>query len=229
MIKLKFDDNGSCLYYGEDISGENVYNIDDVPANLEPEAVRIKKILYPERYTFKLNNSENDPKEINYDIRGLHKKRTIVYGELQTIEYFQYYDGITYDDLVVKEHRTYYRHVDTGVIKYRILFIEWYNLLGEVLTSVTFPPKYYNPEETIAEGVDRRTNVINGTKSITLELLGLDYSFDLLTSVKIELDYYINGYTQPLRDAITNSTKPYLTESIKDAIVVSLELVNVVQ
>ena len=54
--------------------------------------------------------------------------------------------------------------------------------------------------------------------------IGQSYSFDLLTSVKNEIQYFYDGHTQPLRDAINISSKPYLNQTIKDGIIESLIL-----
>ena len=48
------------------------------------------------------------------------------------------------------------------------------------------------------------------------------YSFDLLTSVKTEMEYYSQGYRQPLVNAVSASTKPYLTENIKIKVIEQL-------
>ena len=79
-------------------------------------------------------------------------------------------------------------------------------------------------EESIQEGIDRRSNVIAKAKSYVLVQIGQSYSFDLLTSVKNEIQYFYDGHTQPLRDAINISSKPYLNQTIKDGIIESLRL-----
>jgi hypothetical protein len=90
--------------------------------------------------------------------------------------------------------------------------------------------KYYTPEEGVQEGLDRRGNMIGfaktsllaGLKDIYGEPTNQTYAFDLLLGVKTQIDYFIQGYTQPLRDAVSASTKPYMTIGIKEAIIQQL-------
>jgi hypothetical protein len=57
-----------------------------------------------------------------------------------------------------------------------------------------------------------------------MNTIGQLYSFDLLISVKSQIDLYLSGYTQPLRDAINENTKPYLTTEIKANIIEQLRM-----
>jgi len=163
-----------------------------------------------------------DPSIIDYDILGFHKKRTIIFGELTKVEYYEFYDGHTYSNLILDETREYIRD-SNGLVQYRNQSSRWYlsdNSIGLIKNTV----KYYTLEESIQEGIDRRTNIISKAKSYVLINIGQLYSFDLLTSVKSEISLFIDGYTQPLRDVIANSTKPYLNQAIKDGIIESLRL-----
>jgi len=171
--------------------------------------------------SFKIGHE--DPTIIDYDILGFHKKRTIIFGELVKVEYYEFYDGVDYSNLIVEETREYTRDINTGLVQHRNQSSKWYLTDDKVgLTKNTI--KYYTLEEAIQEGIDRRTNVIAKAKSYVLVNIGQLPSFDLLTSVKNEIQLFIDGYTQPLRDAITNSTKPYLNQTIKDGIIESLRL-----
>jgi len=67
-----------------------------------------------------------------------------------------------------------------------------------------------------------KTALLDGLKAIYGEPANQYYAFDLLTSVKIEMDYFTQGYTQPLRDAVSASTKPYMTVGIKEAVIEEL-------
>lgn len=171
--------------------------------------------------SFKIGHE--DPTIIDYDILGFHKKRTIVFGELVKVEYFEQYDGNTYSNLIVEETREYTRDINTGLVQHRNQSSKWYLIDGNI-GLIKNTTKYYTLEESIQEGIDRRTNVIAKAKSYVLVNIGQLPSFDLLTSVKNEIQLFIDGYTQPLRDAITNSTKPYLNQTIKDGIIESLRL-----
>lgn len=162
---------------------------------------------------FKINKSSNSPERIDYDILGYHKKRTIVFGELRTVEYYKNFDGTNYSDLIVRESRTYTRN-NLGLVQYRTLFVEWFlddNTLGTTVTTI----KYYSPIESIDEGIDRRTNVISDAKIYVLGAVGQSYAFDLLLGLKALIEVYRDGYKQPLIDAVNASTKPYLTSQMK--------------
>ncbi len=166
---------------------------------------------------FKVNSSFNSPEHLDYLILGLYKKRTIVTGELRVIEYYSQYDGATFNDLVLKEERVFNRDAN-GVAINRVITITWYltdNSIGLVKTTT----KFYTPEETIQEGIDRRTNIIADAKIYVLNAIGQAYGFDLLLSVLTQILVYVHGYHQPLIDAVNASTKPYLTAQMKTDIV----------
>jgi len=185
---------------------------------------------YEDDKRFKINNSFEDPRSIDYDIMGFHKKRTITSGELRKVEYFRNYDHLTktYSDLIVVELREYFRN-EIGIAQYRNQTSKWI-LNDDTEGLVINYSKYYSPEEGIQEGIDRRTNMISSAKISLLNELAIiygepanqNYAFDLLTSVKAEIEYFIQGYTQPLRDSINSSTKPYLNSTIKNAILQQL-------
>lgn len=164
-----------------------------------------------------------DPTVIDYDIMGFHKKRTIVFGELVKVEYYELYDGDNYSNLIVEETRNFTRDINTGLVQHRTQSSKWYLIDGSI-GLIKNTTKYYTLEEAIQEGIDRRSNVIAKAKSYVLVQIGQSYSFDLLTSVKNEIQYFYDGHTQPLRDAINISSKPYLNQTIKDGIIESLIL-----
>jgi hypothetical protein len=166
---------------------------------------------------FKINNSYESPQLLDFSILGLHKKRTIVTGELRIVEYFNEFDGTTYSDLVVRENRTYHRN-SIGLVQYRTLFVEWF-MNDDTLGTTTTTLKYYSPTESIDEGIERRKNVIANAKIYCLNTIGQTYAFDLLISLKTYIDIYTEGYKAPLIGAVNASTKPYLTSDIKTVII----------
>jgi len=185
---------------------------------------------YCEQKKFKINDSNETPSRIDYDILGLNKKRTIIKGELRQVEYYKNYiaSSDTYSDLVVSEFRDYIRN-NIGIAQYRTQTSNW--ILNDNTTGLTMNfTKYYTPEEGIQEGIDRRGNMISfakttllaGLKAIYGEPANQSYAFDMLTSVRTQMDYFSQGYTQPLRDAVSASTKAYLTEGIKVAVIEQL-------
>ena len=163
-----------------------------------------------------------DPIVVDYDIMGFHKKRTIVFGELIKVEYYESYENGVYSDIIVDETRDYIRD-DNGLVQYRNLVSRWYlsdDSVGKTKSSI----KYYSLIESIQEGIERRSNVISLAKAYVLVNLGQLYSFDLLSSVKNEIQLFLDGYTQPLRDSISSSSKLYLDHNTKIGIIENLRL-----
>lgn len=183
-------------------------------------------IMFPEQQVvnvnFKINNSQESPVNIDYNIFGFHKKRTIVKGELIKVEYYRNFDEISnaYSDLILTESRQYYRDF-IGLVKKRKLSICW-NLIDESTGMTNSYIKYYSPEESIDEGIERRNNIISEAKVCMLSMMmtkfgqtGRMYAFDFLSSLKNEITLYIDGYTAPLLSGIQESTKVYINNDEK--------------
>lgn len=195
-----------------DLTAEEKATLDDLMFNY------IFDSKYDDSKKFKINNSLANPFQIDYDILGFKKKRNIVKGELREVGYFNNFDSDTqtYSDLVVLETRDYTRD-PIGIVQYRTQTSTWFLKDGSIGNRLSYT-KYYTDEEAIQEGIDRRTNMIAFGKTTLLRELkavygeptNQSYAFDLLISVKLQMDYYTQGYTQPLKDAITGSTKFYM-------------------
>ena len=167
---------------------------------------------------FNMTGELNDPSEFDYDIRGFHKKRTIVKGELVKIEYYRNYDGTNYSDLIVEETRQYTR--DTNLlVQYRTQVSKWFLEDGITMGLEKTFIKYYSMNEAIAEGLTRRGNMLSDAKLYILYSVGLANGQDLMITYATEMTAFINGFAQVLKDAIMNSTKIYLTQNIKNATV----------
>ena len=167
---------------------------------------------------FKLTGHIDDPTNVDYNLYGLFKQRTIVTGELLLTAYYKSYDTTanTFSNLVVNEYRTYNRD-PLSIAQYRTQVSAW--IMDDETTGATKTTvKYYSSDEAIQEGVDRRNNMIafaklallNGLAGVVGVPLNQTYAFDLLTTVTIQLNYYSQGYCQPLRDAISASTRGYM-------------------
>jgi hypothetical protein len=210
------EDDQINFYFNNDLTENEIELLDTIINNHVPNS------SWDEEHYYRINNSLDDPTSIDYDIIGLHKNRTIVFGELINVKYYQDYDGFTYSGLVIEESRVFIRNSD-GVATRRDMNIKWYLNNGDIgLEKNTI--KYYSLVEGIDEGVTRRTNIIDNAKVACLLNLGRDYSFDLLTSVKAQIGLFIDGYMTPLTAAIQASTKPYLNQTIKDAVIESLRI-----
>lgn len=179
---------------------------------------------------FKINGNVGDPSDINFDIKGYYKKRTVIKGELTIIEYYRnyVYSSDTYTDLVVKESRVFDRNL-LGLVNFRTLIIDWY-VEDDTIGLSKEQIKYYSKDEVIQEGMTRRNNMISAAKLVLLNELKLtvgeptnqQYGFDFLLGVSTQMTYFKEGYIQPLRDAVQDSTKPYFNQDIKDKIITEL-------
>ena len=183
--------------------------------------------MYSEKPKFKLNGTHNSPKNTNFDILGFHKKRTFnEKGELTTVEYYRTYDGITYSDLILKEERAYTRNEVTNLVAYRDLTITFY-LTDDSIGYVKHSKKYYTLIEAYSEGKIRRQNLVNFA-SIDYPTglffkVGKDNALDFLNDVNTQIGVYIGGNVTTLLDAIQDSTKPYMTQQIKDDLIAILD------
>lgn len=189
---------------------------------------------YSQLKKFKLTNTTDNPSEIDYDIYGLHKKRIIEFGELRQIDYYKNYEysSNTYTNLVLTEYRTYVRDV-IGIVQYRNMTVKWYLNDDTIGLTKVYNLKYYSQAEAIQEGIDRRNNMIGFAKTTLLNELKItvgeptnqSYAFDFLLGVSTQMTYFREGYTQPLRDAVTGSTKSYMTQTIKNKVVTNLSFI----
>lgn len=164
------------------------------------------------RNNFKITGTDESPENINYDIFGFHKKRTIVTGELRLVQYYRNFDGANYSDLILEESRSYTRDIN-GMVMYRNQNVKWYlhdDTIGVEKNSI----KFYSPQESIDEGISRRGNIIANAKLYVLGHVGLANGQDFLASVTLEVSLFMNGFTQPLRDAVAATTKPYMNPTL---------------
>lgn len=172
---------------------------------------------------YKLTGDYKDPRNINYDIYGLHKKRTLNQGELSLVEYYRNFDGVSYSDLVLKEERIYTRN-PINLAMYRTQITTWYLENGEIgCTKET--TKFYSPTESVAESETRRSNLVADAQLYCVNQIGLENSLDFMESVSKEIMLYVKGGIQYLFDAINTSTKPYLTSEIKATLIYILTII----
>jgi hypothetical protein len=159
---------------------------------------------------FFLNGTPEDPTAINYDILGLHKERLFTNGFLTTVKYWNKYDGTTYADLAVQEDRVYATVPGTDFVTTRTMTISWFFEDGVVgVTKQTI--KYYAPQEQIAEGKQRRGNVIDTASLYLVSKVGIPNAQDFLQTVSSLMTLYISGSRTQLLAAVNAATQPYMT------------------
>lgn len=183
-------------------------------------------------YPFMLTGEHNNPKDYDYDIFGLIKKRTMGTGdhkgELRTVEYFKAFDPNTqtYIDRAVKEDRFYHRDPSTGLVQYRLMDIYWYDTNGGIKYQKTDIMKLYSFNESREELQTRRKNIINDAEAYLIgtmiaehgQATGVQYALMFLATVKIEKELYIDSVGQPLLDAIAGTQLPFITQTHKDTL-----------
>ena len=173
-----------------------------------------------------IHNIKSIPYEVDYNLLGLHKKRTFVKGELQKIEYFANYDPSTqtHSTLILREERSYIRNAD-DYLDHRILTITWmFNDETEGQQKQT--TKFYAIEEAVAEGKRRRENIVNSLKFSTVALIAQtqqitiiaaeDAAKPFLRSIITDIDLFVAGDKDPLIDNITNNTTDSFLDDVID-------------
>jgi hypothetical protein len=178
---------------------------------------------------FKINDSYNSPLNDNYDILGFHKFEYIEMtdpahkGELVKVEYYRNLNGDPndinqYSDLILTEYREFTRDINTALIIYRKLKVDWYledGTIGESKTSM----KYYQIKDAIQEGTKRRDNITSAAKLYLLKTIGLYNGQALISDLTPYINTYLQGNHKPLIDAVTNSLEPFMTDVIKQTTV----------
>lgn len=176
---------------------------DEVWTRLDWEIYISNNNIQPTDVVFKITGLYSSPEDINYNLYGFHKKRTIVKGELILVEYYRNYNPQTqiYSDLILTESRTFGRDINTGLAYMRTQNISWY-LTDETIGATKQTVKYYTLTESIDEGITRRKNVIAEAKIYTLGALGLGPAQAVLIQLATPIAAFIDGATQYLRDSI---------------------------
>ena len=123
-----------------------------------------------------LNQTPKDKKIPPYDVDfvtgltvKLHRKQTMVKGEIQIEQYFLNFNGVSYSNEVVKETHTFIRDV-FGFAQYRTTTVEWVLKCDKYNASKKVWVKYYDMLQTIEEGITRRGNIV---KFLQPKILGI--------------------------------------------------------
>jgi hypothetical protein len=172
------------------------YGVDNVP--IYPKALRIYALL---DYS---GNVSEPPLEVDY-ITGLktklHRKQTMLRGEVQQELFYKNFDGTTYSNLVVKELHTYVRD-SFGFCKSRITTVSWiYEDDTECTIKKTWT-KYYDNLQMIEEGIQRRSNIV---KSLQPKVLGL-LQMTMSASEQPNIIPYGRAFLSAMKDSFENFT-----------------------
>lgn len=177
--------------------------------------------------------SKEDLEKIDYDLKGYHKKRTFIFGELKVVEYYKNYDLFTntYSELVVKEERKYIRDTNTGLCYARQMNIYWYLNNDQVGNSIINRMKYFSFAESMQELKDRRTNLFSDAESLMLYFLSQNFSasetmikaVQLKQAIKNDKELYIDGVAENIINIISSEN------NIIDTVFIDSNLANFVK
>lgn len=190
---------------------------------------------------FRITGDKEDPRELNFNIYGLHKKETKdANGDIILIELFMNYDfeNGTFSDVAVEELRTYVRDLATGLLTKRITNIKWYDVDGNVQSEKIGVEKFYSSAKGFQANKRARQNILDQASMYFYSQL---IANDPLTAEANVDDFegltdsaqskYVKSNTQPLLDIIANSTdntKPeyrdYMTQAMRDTLLVILNI-----
>lgn len=206
------------LSFSEELSLNDKIKLDDIISLYNIQKSQI----------FKLNNNKSLPKDLDFNLFGLHKEEIFDNkGSLIIVNYYKDYNNNIYSDLVVQDNFKY-TISNNDLVQSRVETIYWY-YLDNSIGHVKIITKYYELIDGINEGIRRRTNLINKAKEYGLcNILGTHSSgmlnsfyFMMITANYINL--FIQGVKDPLIAFIMNSSEPYITTEIKN------NLVNIVK
>lgn len=99
----------------------------------------------------------------------LHRKQTMVRGEVQVEDHYLNFNGATYSKPIVRESHAFTRDV-FGFAQYRTTTVEWYLKWGGLSPHKKVWVKYYDMLQTIEEGITRRGNIV---KFLQPKILGI--------------------------------------------------------
>lgn len=166
------------------------------------------------------------PHEIDF-ITGIDRrlvdKKTRIFGELQTIEYFesktQNQDGsFTFETPVVKESFSYVRDAITGFPSSRTQTIQWYFEDGSLCDKAKTRIKYYDHDSSAAVNeliTVRKFNVLDIINGIIPLILTTDANFANAAEVIFEGQRFFEKYSSK-RDLYETDGNYALTQAVKD-------------
>lgn len=158
------------------------------------------------------------PELIDFNYLSFHKKKTTSKGMLSRCEYYEFFDGENYSNLIVDV--TYDYIFQNGIYVGSTTTVNWINTEEEVgHQSVTY--KNFTDWEKVDFGMTKRTNILSVAKLYVFQTVGLVNATDLLLSVGSEIELYVNGSNPAVLTDEVNALvgqKPYLTQPIANAI-----------
>lgn len=188
--------------------------------NLEEEQLSITKV--PLLMTGKLFL----PDLKYHEGRGYYEDVTLdIKGRIASIKYYLNYDFITRipSGLLVNERYTFTENA-LGFVQTRTKQIDYYDIDGNVIcTNDTIQDKPYGFMASKEEGERRRKNLTNTATGALIQMVGLSNAIIFSATIGQQISSYVFGNdTQSLKDSVTNSIEAYMTQQVKDSILLIL-------
>lgn len=150
----------------------------------------------------------------------LFRKSTLVKGECTREEFFEFCNGTTYTNPIVREDHVFTRDA-LGFATSRTTTVSWYCNNGTLHPEVKILKKYYSSAEQIEEGKTRRGNLINALQMpciglISIATLGTPNANmavilegrRFLLNYKLEFDAFIGESNKGIISCLNNPADP---------------------
>lgn len=167
----------------------------------------------------------------DYRIKGYYKKKTYdnkgdvvsqgyygVYNEQEPIEEDRY------QDLVVLETRTVERDPTLGIPFKVTVDIEWFGSDKAQPRATKQLVKFINSHDGMAMNELSRKRLVEVGQGYLLGEIGLANTQEFGSDVALERAAYISGTRAPIIDAINNSSRTYMTPTVKSTLVSILDI-----
>jgi hypothetical protein len=156
----------------------------------------------------------------DYRLKGYYKDETYnEKGDVSKVTYYKAYDKTTdqFSNVKVEEDILIYRDETLGIPSSVEVTITWYKSDGTIMATKTIE-KIINGFKGQQMNQQSRTTLVTKAQGYLLQELGLANTQEFGTDVMQEREAYIAGTKQPLLDVIANSTRTYMTQTIKDTV-----------
>ena len=168
-----------------------------------------------------LNQTPKDKKLPPYDVDfvtgltvKLHRKQTMIKGEVQIEQYYLNFNGTDYSNEVVKETHTFTRDV-FGFAKYRTTTVEWFLKCDKTAANKKVWVKHYDMLQSIEEGIQRRGNIVKFLQPKILGILQMTvapqdlpniilWGRTFLSAMKTHFDNFVDHSDRTLYTALQN-------------------------
>jgi hypothetical protein len=162
----------------------------------------------------------------DYRLKGYFRKNVYnTYGDIEAVEYYAEFNAPTkeYKGLKVKETRVVLRDQTFGVPYEESIDIEWFKSDGTTMANKRLV-EVFDENQGQLLNQSARANLVTKAQAYLFQSAGLENAKNFGETYIAERDMYLAGVTNPLITVITNATEPYMTQQIKDNLVLILNI-----